>query len=231
MKGQLLKKIFLKGKIRVLTGLHIGGTGVGFEIGGIDNVVIRDPITNIPYIPGSSLKGKMRALLEKLKGQYCKDGKPYDKQDELCGKLFGTAGEDKATSRLIVRDSFMDEESVRRLEEANTDLPFTEVKTEVAINRITADANPRQMERVPAGTSFDFEMILNVFEEDDEKELLQGLFEAMTLLQDDYLGGSGTRGYGKVKFEIKSVTYKTEREYEENKEAKTYEIEIPEALK
>ncbi|RMG34532.1 MAG: type III-A CRISPR-associated RAMP protein Csm3, partial [Methanobacteriota archaeon] len=81
-----------------------------------------------------------------------------------------------------------------------TDLPFTEIKTEVVIDRITSRAMPRQMERVPAGARFDFEMVLNVYDEDNEEELVDDLFSAMKLLQNDYLGAAGSRGSGQVRF-------------------------------
>jgi len=234
MKGKIEKKIFIRGKIESLTGLHIGGTSSSMEIGGTDKPVIRDSITNVPYIPGSSLKGKMRSLLEKLKNEFEPDGGPSEDPESLSGQLFGTASKDsdkKIASRVIVRDAYMDEESVKLLEAADTDLPYTEIKTEVSIDRITSEANPRQMERVPAGAKFDFELILNILEGDKEERLINGVFQAMSLLQDDYLGGFGSRGYGKVKFHIRTLTYKTKNEYENHEVEKPYGFNIPENLK
>ncbi|WP_297499767.1 type III-A CRISPR-associated RAMP protein Csm3, partial [Thermococcus sp.] len=57
-------KVVIRGRIKALTGLHIGSQRDVSEIGGIDNPVIKDPHTGLPYIPGSSLKGKLRSLFE-----------------------------------------------------------------------------------------------------------------------------------------------------------------------
>jgi len=166
---QLKGRIFLKFNIKTVTGLHIGGSETGIEIGGIDKVVIRDPLTNRPYIPGSSLKGKIRSLLEKYLGlplnrpightyiHSCGKGDEKKYPDCHVCQIFGVPGEvEFATpTRLVVRDVHLTDESARILtEQARTDLPYTEVKTEVAIDRVTSAANPRRIERVPAGASF-----------------------------------------------------------------------------
>lgn len=242
-KVELKKKIFIKGTLECKTGLHIGGSDQALSIGGLDNVVVRDPITNIPYIPGSSIKGKMRSLLEKLYGLqpnnpknkkmiYVPD-KDATKEGLMIGKIFGVPAESdiKEPTRLIVRDAFMTEDSVKLLKSLETDLPYTEVKTEVTINRATSEANPRQMERVPAKTKFDFEMVVNIYEEDNEKEILDEILKGLTLIQDDFLGGSGSRGYGKVKFVITSLTYRDKNIYKELKEEKPYDESIPTSLK
>lgn len=200
---KLKKKIIYRGKIILLTGLHIGGTNAALNIGGPDKFVVRNPINNIPYIPGSSLKGKMRALVEIVKGCVSSDGKASNDPDSISGKLFGVAtGKDNnRPSRLIVRDAELDVSDNEKF--ANTDLPYTESKTEVAIDRITAKANPRTFERVPAGAEFKLNMVLNIFEGEDENELKSTLKLALDLLQDDYLGGHGSRGYGQVQVEMK----------------------------
>jgi CRISPR-associated protein Csm3 len=107
---------------------------------------------------------------------------------------------------LIVRDAELD---VNACDFSNTDLPYTESKTEVAIDRIISKANPRTFERVPAGAQFKLNMVLNVFEGEDEKSLRDTLQQAINLLQDDYLGGHGSRGYGQVEIEINSKEEKT----------------------
>lgn len=213
MDHKLLKKIIIKGKIITETGLAIGGSNTAMGIGGIDKGVIRNPVTQEPYIPGSSIKGKMRSLLElrdntignKPMGAV-KNG-PSDKENARAVKLFGNASGDahQRPSRLIVRDAYLDEEQKQIGFFKNTDLLYTEVKTEVVIDRITSKAMPRQLERVPAGSKFNFEMILNIFQEDTESELVQDFFASLQLVQDDYLGGSGSRGSGQIKFEINSV--------------------------
>lgn len=195
---KLNKKVIYTGIISLKTGLHIGGTNAALNIGGPDKFVVRNPISNIPYIPGSSLKGKLRSLIELYNGE-TNGGKPSSNPESKAGKLFGVAGDDdkKRPSRLIVRDAELDIEGT---DFSNTDLPFTESKTEVAIDRITAKANPRTFERVPAGAKFKLNMVLNVFDGEKEQELKATLMQAIKLLEDDYLGGHGSRGYGQVKF-------------------------------
>ena len=207
--SRLVKKIIYTGKIVLKTGLHIGGTNAALNIGGPDKFVVRNPINNIPYIPGSSLKGKLRSLIEIKNG--CSEVSTDPNSES--GKLFGVAGGNDNTrpSRLIVRDAELDTESKPGMFE-NTDLPYTESKTEVNIDRVTSKANPRTFERVPAGAEFKLSMVLNIFEGEDEKELEGILFKAIEMLQDDYLGGQGSRGYGQV--EIKDL--------KENKEEKIY---------
>lgn len=208
---KLIKKIKIEGTVEAISGLHIGGTNAAMGIGGTDSPVIRNPIDNKPYIPGSSLKGKMRAMIDIAKGTvanvnmgHVKNGTTQE-PEHLSSKLFGTARNDEKQrpSRVFVRDG----ELLSNPEIfVNTDLPFTETKTEVVIDRITSKAMPRQLERVPAGAKFKLDMVLNVFSEDDEKELIEGLFKALRLVQDDYLGGSGSRGSGKVKFSVDKMT-------------------------
>lgn len=204
---RLKKKIIFKGIIRLKTGLHIGGTNAALNIGGPDKFVVRNPITNIPYIPGSSLKGKMRSLVEICYGE-TNAGGPSNDAKSKSGSLFGVSGDNKAShpSRLIVRDAELD---VNACDFSNTDLPYTESKTEVCIDRITAKANPRTFERVPAGAKFKFSMVLNIFYDDDENELKTTLHKARELLEDDYLGGNGSRGYGQIVFEDINTEEKT----------------------
>jgi len=217
---QLKGRVFLTFNLCAVTGLHIGGSDVGVEIGGVDKTIIRDPLTNRPYIPGSSLKGKVRSLLEKYEGlpqnQRINQGYIHtcDKSEEyatcaVC-QVFGVPGErDFGTpTRLIVRDTQMSAESAAKLEQSGrTDLPYTEIKTEVAIDRVTSAANPRQMERVPAGTYFGpAEMVYSIYAGDGcdpqrDVSQLAKVVEGLVLLEDDYLGGLGSRGSGKVRLE------------------------------
>jgi CRISPR-associated protein Csm3 len=214
---QLTKKVIIKGQIKTLTGLAIGGTNAGMGIGGVDKSVVRNPISKEPYIPGSTLKGKMRSLLE-LRDNTLGDKPmgavktgPSDDPNAKAVKLFGNANQKdtQRPSRIIVRDAVLSEVqgngSSKKDFFKNTELPFTEVKTEVVIDRITAKAMPRQLERVPAGTSFDFEMVVNIFTEDNEKQLMNDVFAALNLVQNDYIGGSGSRGSGQISFLIDTV--------------------------
>lgn len=211
---KLKNKIIYTGTIVLKTGLHIGGTNAALNIGGPDKFVVRNPLTNIPYIPGSSLKGKMRALIEIANGCVTEDAKgkvgPSQDPNSKSGKIFGvaTGNKDNKPSRLIVRDAelIIDDPDCNF---ENTDLPYTESKTEVAIDRVTAKANPRTFERVPAGAKFKLNMVLNIFEGEDEKELKDILKEAINLLHDDYLGGHGSRGYGQVEILIEKEETKT----------------------
>lgn len=198
MKLSTIKRI--TGKIEVLTGLHIGASKDTIEIGGMDNPVIKNPITGEPYIPGSSLKGKMRALMELLNGNAAKtNGEPCScGKCDIC-KVFGcsaSTGANSGPTRLIVRDCFLTGESKEKFIEETV----LEEKHENKINRITAEAKPRPIERVIPGTTFDFEINFRVFEGDDPNLLNNILLKAMRLLEHDYLGGGGSRGNGKIKF-------------------------------
>ncbi len=195
---QLIKKIRINTTLTVLTGLHIGGSSDNVEIGGLDNPVIKIATReNQPYIPGSSLKGKMRCLLEQV------NGAAEVGDNEKVNNLFGFAKKNMP-SKLIVRDAYLTQESVEALKKCSDtlDMPFTENKYENTIDRVKGVAqHPRQQERVPAGAEFDIEMIINVWDEDTQKDaLLQMVKDAIRLIENDYLGGSGSRGYGQVKF-------------------------------
>ncbi|MCS7074842.1 MAG: type III-A CRISPR-associated RAMP protein Csm3, partial [Bacteroidia bacterium] len=213
-KYQLVKKILIKGEIETLTGLKIGGSQTAMSIGGIDNSVIRNPLDNKPYIPGSSIKGKMRSLLELRDGTIGNkkmgviDHGPTEDPNSRVGKLFGCLGDKKVqrASKIMVRDCTLltPEEKFSK-----TDLPYTEAKTEVVLDRVTAKAMPRSIERVPAGVQFGLEIILTITSEDNEKEFLTDTFHALRLLQDDSLGGYGSRGYGQVKIRIKQLIERT----------------------
>ena len=199
MASRLEKKIVYTGVIVLKTGMHIGGTNAALNIGGPDKFVVRNPLSMIPYIPGSSLKGKLRSLVELVNGE-TDGGGPTNNVKHRAGALFGVSGDNAKShpSRLIVRDAEMD---VKAGDFSRTDLLYTESKTEVAIDRVTSKANPRTFERVPAGAKFNLSMVLNIFEGEDEAQLKATLAQAMKLLEDDYLGGHGSRGYGQIKFE------------------------------
>ena len=147
------------------------------------------------------------------------------------GQLFGVAAESEAKgpTRLIVRDARLTEDSLKELEQApNTDMPMTEVKTEVWIDRITSAAMPRQIERVPAGSEFGFEFIVTVLDADNKLKFLNLVYEGMRLVEADTLGGSGSRGYGQVKFTVKEVLERTVENYKSGNTAKALEDhEIP----
>lgn len=218
---QLIKKIIYEGEITLLTGTHIGGSNSAMGIGGPDKLVIRNPLNNKPLIPGSSLKGKLRSLIElqdgnieivkkkkKIKGieKEISEYQPTKDPTTKAGNLFGTVGDNQQPSRLIVRDAHL---MMEEIEFPNTDLPYTESKTEVNIDRITSEANPRNIERVPAGAKFKLNMVLNIFEGDKQNELMDTVARAIKLLEDDYIGGSGSRGYGQIKIKIDKTEERT----------------------
>ena len=273
----------LLGKLRIVstltaeTGLHIGGSGESLDIGGIDKPVIRDPMTQQPYLPGSSLKGKLRSTLERLLNKplnrpggsgtyryesddvldgYSEVGKDKDLYVEFEGaatcpvsRLFGSTGNicwiktsepdvaelkdsnsrtttinsesytrvrgRNAPARLIVRDCHLVEESVNQLAKIDTGLYMTEWKFENGIDRITAAANPRQLERVPAGAKFTFELVYTVENREQASDDIKNLAISLAILEDDALGGHGSRGYGKVSFSNFKFYYRGVEQYKQ----------------
>jgi len=209
---KLHKKILIHGKMKLLTGLHIGDSKENVDIGGVDSPVVRRKDNNQPYIPGSSLKGKIRSLLEIAEGVNADSSFKKYPSESLIPALFGSAGDNGLPSRIIFRDAYLTDEWADKLATSDfTDMPFTELKFENVINRIKGTAeHPRQIERIPAGAEFNVEIIINVVtpdandqKADEQKDgYLKLLKKGIRLLEDDYLGGSGSRGYGHVKFEI-----------------------------
>lgn len=188
-------KIQITGKLKVETGLHIGGNGAFAAIGAVDSPVIRDTTSHLPMIPGSSLKGKIRTLLAKAHNEQIVDP---DNDVEEIRRVFGNAKKGNPhPSRILFSDMIMCNGEELRQKEINS---MTEVKFENSINRQTAVANPRQIERVIRGAEFNLNLIYEVEKEEDTLDDLRLLAEGMTLLQYDYLGGHGSRGYGKVRF-------------------------------
>jgi len=206
-----MKIIKLMGEIELLSGLHIGGGDDTMKIGGINNGVIKDINTDKPYIPGSSLKGKMRSLLEWDCGVVgIGDGNPFNstlieslpKDDNLINRaktlltLFGDKEGEFGITRISVGDC--------KLSEKSKYLELSEAKYENVINRQTGTAeHPRQIERVPAGVVFEYDIRIKVLEDNEEESLKEMIKKGMTLIEEDYLGGSGSRGYGRVAFSNK----------------------------
>lgn len=211
---KLTNIVEIKAKLVLQTGLHIGAGDSEMHIGGIDNSVIKHPITQSPYIPGSSLKGKIRTLLEWRSGAVqsapltLKEVSKNPEEVKNILRLFGISGDTKnseqevaeiGVSRLAFWDCALNEAWEKAIRNDNQLL--TEAKSENTIDRITSTAgNPRQTERVPAGAEFDFKLTMRVFDEDNKQELLKTVLSGLKLLELDSLGGSGSRGYGKVKF-------------------------------
>lgn len=267
----LLGKVRFTSTLILETGLHIGGGGENLDIGGLDKPVIRDPLTKYPYLPGSSIKGKLRSILERLEnkplnraggsGTYryesddLEDG--YTKIDNqripfkgarTCpvSRLFGSTGGENCwietslaeaqeletksqetfnnksyshikgrncSARLIVRDCHLLPDSAKKLEKVDTGLYMTEWKFENGLDRITAAANPRQVERVPAGSKFKFELIYTVEDPSQAVKDLENIAITLAILEDDALGGHGTRGYGKIRFENFEFFFRSIEQY------------------
>lgn len=205
----------IEGIIEVITGLHIGGSTTIIEIGGKDNPVIKHPITKEPFIPGSSLKGKMRSLLEWSLGKLntVPNSEDFGEVHKWCNNsqcpicvIFGTSAEDAGIgpTRLVVRDAVLDEKYKKKQKDKDSNwTPFdlTEDKYENTINRITARANPRNFERVISGVEFSFEISYRVFGNGDEA-LFKNVLDGLRLIEKDALGGAGSRGCGQIKFWI-----------------------------
>ncbi|HZJ84462.1 MAG TPA: type III-A CRISPR-associated RAMP protein Csm3 [Syntrophomonadaceae bacterium] len=192
-------KILIRCKMIVLTGMHIGGFSAFSAIGAVDSPIIRDTFTNEPIVPGSSLKGKMRTLLAKaIKNDYITQPCKYDPEE--IKRLFGSAGnkqekENPKTARLQFADAFLTNADLLKRRRA-----MTEVKFENTINRLTAEANPRQIERVAKGAQFAINLVYDMEKADEIEADFANIARSMKLLSMDYLGGHGSRGYGRVAF-------------------------------
>lgn len=203
---KLLRHKCISGTLTCKTGLRIGGSKDDIEVGSTDNPIIRDPVTRLPYIPGSSLKGKLRSLMEYREGKIGPDGRPCGCGEPGClvCTIFGTSkqGHNLGPTRIIVRDAPLSAESKAKLEPLLAEgIDYAEIKRENWIDRrigIAGRGGLRTQERVPAGTKFDFTIHVRIFEGDDEKKVLGYIEQALKGLESEYLGGSGTRGYGWV---------------------------------
>lgn len=217
MQLQRIKQI--TGTIKVLTGLHIGAGKETLEIGGLDQPIIKHPLTGEPYIPGSSIKGKMRSLLEVslymgknpetrdfVLGKKDKNGRGLPcgcaKKDCPACTIFGTSaaekGPDLGPTRIVVRDAYLSNAWKEKFHKGEL---VMEIKYENTIDRVRGVAeHPRPLERVPAGTEFDFHLSFKIFE-GDSTELLDDVFRGLRLIELDALGGNSSRGCGQVRFD------------------------------
>ena len=198
----MYSKLIINGKIETVTGLHIGAGNAYSAIGAADSPVVRDIKDHLPMIPGSSLKGKIRTLLVR---KYCANSA---RPDNDCEEITGLFGSMKQRSRLVFSDMFINRDCIDELRDMGV-YSTTEVKFENTIGRLSSVANPRQIERVIRGCRFDMQVICDVDSDEDAEKSIGLLSEGLQLLQLDYLGGSGSRGYGRVRFtdlEIKCVS-------------------------
>ena len=188
----MFSKIMISGEIELVTGMHIGTGGEFAAIGAVDSPVVRDTLTQRPIIPGSTLKGKLRSVLARKYSPI-----NANKADDDCDSIKRLFGGMSQASRTIFSD--MTISNMEELNDQNIYTP-TEVKFENTIQRLSGVANPRQIERAIRGCKFDMEIIYNLTDEKEAEEDIALLAEGFKLLQFDYLGGHGSRGYGKVKF-------------------------------
>jgi CRISPR-associated protein Csm3 len=223
---KFIGKLILDGDLHCETGLHIGAGKGSLEIGGADNPVVKDAFGR-PYVPGSSLRGKLRSLLEqssglaipselvyvsRRKGQEVRIHQSDRADDEIClifgrnpGRTERASGGDNGEAasatpaRLTVYDAPLDNDSITVQMREHLDDELTEVKSENAVDRITSQANPRTLERVPAGARFKIRLVMDILCNED-KELFPRVIEGLRLLEDDSLGGGGSRGSGRVRF-------------------------------
>ncbi|THF70978.1 type III-A CRISPR-associated RAMP protein Csm3 [Deinococcus sp. Arct2-2] len=224
MERQFHGKIIIELPFKLMTGTHIGNANDGFAIGGIDKVVVRDAVTRLPIVPGSSLKGKLRSIVEAMEGmdkkQPMEQGKWYnrghsdmyrheaDTREEALkhavDRTFGTTGKGSRDSnhpaRLAVSDAQVTAGTAEVLSDLEGDFPFTEIKSENFLDRITSAANPRSLERVPAGSVFVSRLTYTVEDLSQVEADLKYVLAALLWLEDDYIGGNGSRGYGRVRF-------------------------------
>ena len=250
---KLIGKLIITAKIETITGLHIGGSKNTKRIGDIDNNVIKSA-KGIPYIPGSSLKGKLRSMLTRKEGSIAisaddlkkdiddikskiKDSKTprsklpvleeykqvleehlnNEKTDDkftYLYQIFGSSGNEDSIykTRLIIRDAYLDTDAFDAEfgdKKEYLDSDYSQSKFENVINRVSGTAlHPRQIERVPAGAEFYFKMVYDNYDDNESENHLTKIANAMAMLQDDYIGGSGSRGYGEIKFNNVETQYK-----------------------
>jgi len=235
---KLIGKLILEGEMHCETGLHVGAGKGSLEIGGADNPVVKDAHGR-PYVPGSTLRGRIRALLEqstgmaipselvfisKRKGQEVRIHQSDRPDDEICilfgrspGRMEKVGGGDiesnhATPARLSVFDAPLVPESITPQMRETLDDELTEVKSENAIDRITSQANPRTLERVPAGARFQVRMVLDILCPEDSV-LPALLAQGLRLLEDDALGGGGSRGSGRVSFDKLKMTWRRKDYY------------------
>jgi CRISPR-associated protein Csm3 len=238
-------KLVLEADMTCETGLHIGAGKGSLEIGGADNPVVKDAFGR-PYVPGSSLRGKLRSLLEQAsglnpsemvylsrrRGQEVRIHQTDKPGDEIC-LLFGrnpqrserVSGEAQdgglaTPARLAVYDAPLDPDSITAQMRENLDDELTEVKSENAVDRITSQGSPRTLERVPAGARFKVRLVLDILC-DEDKVLVAKLAEALRMLEDDSLGGGGSRGNGRVKFSSLKAAWRGKSYYSEGGDEKS----------
>lgn len=213
----------IEGTFKLITGTRVGGSSDIIEIGGNDSPIVRNPLTKELYIPGSSIKGKMRMLTEWLEGKIDENGKVHSCAEKSCPvcRVFGRTAEDSkkamiGTTRISVKDAFLTDASKEKLIKLRDRIGIdTEWKYENNINRLTSEATPRNSERIPAGVSFNFSISYKVFDLDDNGKTDEELFEKIVIkglkaLSLEGIGGGVSRGNGQIEFtklDVDGISY------------------------
>jgi CRISPR-associated protein Csm3 len=204
----------ITGTIELKSGTRIGGSDDLLQIGGTDLTCIKDPVTGRPYLPGSSLKGRMRSELERYHERFGRN------PNEPCGcatpecpvcRLFGphkNTNHQLGPSRLLIRDAPL-------LEGGQL-----EHKTEAIIQRQSNTAqHPRTVERVAPGSRFALEIGVQVFDLDDGFEyddhdgkrvrgaeaLREVVYMALDLVEQTGIGSGTSKGYGAVEITVEKI--------------------------
>ena len=218
----MYSKVIIKYTIECESGLRIGAGNTAVDIGGIDAPVIKDPVTKLPYIPGSSIKGKMRSQYEWLMHSnklIANRGKVISDIETDVARVYGTTNSDNRQSgpeTIIISRGIFANAYLKNTEYLSERLGkglYTEVKAENSIDRLTSRAVPRFFEQVPRGAEFEGEIIVTIFSEKEREEVLGVIKTSMQLLRDSYLGGGGSRGSGRVKFTKISALERTKNYY------------------
>jgi len=211
MFEKLRERLIISGTLEAVTPLHIGSGKPELEIGQVDMPILKDP-NGQPYIPGSSLKGRTRAEAERIareKGMevctppnvktMCGTLKRNSNPEEfcICCRIFGTAGDVSVASKVKFRDAYPLGKVESMLE-----------RTGIAIDRekgTVARGALYTIEAVPAGVKFNLEIVADNLADDE----LRLLLAALRSVEDSALGGSSSRGFGKVKINIDEVCRRT----------------------
>ena len=223
---QRIEQFAINAKLNLLSGTRVGGSDDLLGIGTVDLTCIKNPVTRQPYLPGSSLKGRMRSELEKQLGQFGgRDGnQPCGCGQCMVCRVFGphfNPRHNLGPTRLIVRDALL------------VSGGEIETKTENIIDRKLGTAlHPRQVERVVPDSVFDFQVIINVLGLDQNCSyegksgglaLYTIVRRGMQLLENSGIGSGVGKGYGRLHF----VDIRSRRIYSIEQKDKDGKILVP----
>ncbi len=231
--------------VEVRTGLFIGG----LESDVADNPIIKDKY-GYPYIPGSSIKGRIRSILELLNGNIDPSGGPRNPEkalnlsnnpspdelrkvyEDVLARVFGYSPKNNrffGPTRIYIEDFVLEDK------EGKSPLDFMELKPENQIDRYTGQArNPRIVERIIPGSRFRGRIKIIAFDVKEGDKLIKDakseLKEALELalvglkrLERLGLGGKISRGYGQIKIRVGKVAGKNVAIFPSKMGGKEYE--------